>query len=425
MAVMFVERLLRDEQGNSLEISVPANSRVEVLATNPPLMKIKALELPNQPIGFVTIGAVNTSADAPPTNVLDKDRFAKNCAGQEDLYGVSAHYLMSVAALRTNITRGPVADRPGETGPFAISLPEWKFFCAKPEFSLGYGDADIDSWSAQCDVFAVITYLAQNKIASLLREQPTSIQLYLSQLLGTSAAVAGIRNQVQTIGDLIKGVSAAEFQAEAIDPGQIIARWGDLLKNSATIKDTLSVLATQFQKALDDTKPFLAAYDAQPILSTDKPPPTNLRTKLARNQWTAYQASLGEGLRDVAGRALVANMTGESLGNPTDEHDDDSHMTQGIVQWDTPRSEAIRDQFGSFPKQLSVKDQTRAAIWEIRTVTDYALTKNAIETGQRAEDIISALVRNYERPLDKAGAIKTRITYLQNVSRVVDQMAIT
>ena len=146
MAIMFVERLLRDEQGNSLDVSVPANSRVEVLATNPPLMKIRALELPGQPIGFVTIGAVNTAADAPPTNLLDKDQLAKSCAEQEDLYGISAHYLMAVAALRTNITGGPVAARPSETGPFSISLPEWRFFCAKPEFSLGYGDSDIESW---------------------------------------------------------------------------------------------------------------------------------------------------------------------------------------------------------------------------------------------------------------------------------------
>ena len=128
-----------------------------------------------------------------------------------------------------------------------------------------------------------------------MREQPTSAQLYLSQLMGATAGAAGIRNQGETVDDLIKGISAAEFQAEAIDAGQIIARSGGLLKNGGTIKDTLNAIATQFQKALDDTKPFLQPYDAQPISSTDKPPPTNLRTKLARNQWAAYQASLGKG----------------------------------------------------------------------------------------------------------------------------------
>src|SRR5579871_3712614 len=319
---MFVERLLRDENGNSLDVSVPANSRVDVLGTNSPLMKIKALELPNQPVGFVTIGSVNTTADVPPTNLLDKDRFAKCCAEQEDLYGVSAHYLMATAALRTNITRGPVADRSADTGPFAISLAEWRFFCAKPEFNLGYGDTDIESWLKQCDVFAVMTYSAQNRIASLLQQQPTSVQLYLAQLAGASATASAVRTQGQTVDDLIKSVSTAEFQAEAIDNIQIIARSGGLLKNGATIRDTLSAIDTEFQKALDDTKVFLAAYDLQPISAADKPPPTNLRTKLARNQWTAYQAAMGEGLRDIAARALVANMTGESLGNPTDEHFD-------------------------------------------------------------------------------------------------------
>ena len=98
MAIMLVERLLRDENGNSLNISVPAQSKVAVLGTFPPFIRnIRVLELPNQPEGFVTIGAVDATTDLPPTAVLDKGLFARRCAEQEDLYGVSAHYLMSVA----------------------------------------------------------------------------------------------------------------------------------------------------------------------------------------------------------------------------------------------------------------------------------------------------------------------------------------
>jgi hypothetical protein len=197
-----------------------------------------------------------------------------------------------------------------------------------------------------------MTYRSQNRVASLINGQPTAAQLYFSQLVGATAAAAGIREQDQTVDDLVNRVSAAEFQADGIDAGGIFVRSGNLLKKSATVKDTLDVIATQLQKAIDDAGRFLVDIGAQPISSNEKPPPTNLRTALARNQWAAYQAALGGGLRDVAARALVADMTGESLNNPTDNHFDVSHMSQGIVQWDTPRSEAIRNQFGSYPKQL-------------------------------------------------------------------------
>jgi Phage tail lysozyme len=424
MAIMLVERLLRDENGNSLNISVPAQSKVAVLGTFPPFIKIRVLELPNQPEGFVTIGAVDATTDLPPTAVLDKGLFARRCAEQEDLYGVSAHYLMSVATLLTDVTNGPVAGRPGDTGPFALSLPEWRFFSALSEFSLGYDDSDIDSWRAQCAVYAVMTYRSQNRVASLINGQPTAAQLYFSQLVGATAAAAGIREQDQTVDDLVNRVSAAEFQADGIDAGGIFVRSGNLLKKSATVKDTLDVIATQLQKAIDDAGRFLVDIGAQPISSNEKPPPTNLRTALARNQWAAYQAALGGGLRDVAARALVADMTGESLNNPTDNHFDVSHMSQGIVQWDTPRSEAIRNQFGSYPKDMSVKDQTRAAIWEIETVNRFAKTKKTVETGETAEDIIVVLVNNYEVCGNPKTAIQQRIGFLQNLPRVLDQTAL-
>ena len=75
------------------------------------------------------------------------------------------------------------------------------------------------------------------------------------------------------------------------------------------------------QQAIDTVQPLIAnaggsvtskqLSESTPS-GTMKPPPANLRSALKRNQWTAYQAARGEGLRDVAARALVANMTGRS-----------------------------------------------------------------------------------------------------------------
>ena len=135
---------------------------------------------------------------------------------------------------------------------------------------------------------------------------------------------------------------------------------------------------------------------------------TPARGKLADNQQEAYRAARAEGLSDAAARSLVANMTGESLHKPRDHHWDVRHMSQGIVQWDPERAEAIRRHFGRYPKDMSVAEQTRAAIWEIRNNPRFARTKKALEDGQSPNEMIDALVRNYEKPRDKAQAIAER-----------------
>ena len=67
---------------------------------------------------------------------------------------------------------------------------------------------------------------------------------------------------------------------------------------------------------------------------------------MAANQKEAYKAAIAEGLSPSAAKILVANMSGESLRNPSDHHWDVSHMSQGIVQWDPRRAEIIKNQFG-------------------------------------------------------------------------------
>ena len=140
------------------------------------------------------------------------------------------------------------------------------------------------------------------------------------------------------------------------------------------------------------------------------------RGNLAANQQEAYNAARAEGLSDQAARALVANMSGESLANPRDYHWDSRHMSQGIVQWDPQRAEAIRQKFGKYPKDMTVAEQTRAAIWEINTNGHYARTSQALKGGN-AQEMIRALVENYERPADTRGAISTRYGFLQGLPR--------
>ncbi len=137
---------------------------------------------------------------------------------------------------------------------------------------------------------------------------------------------------------------------------------------------------------------------------------TPAKGALAANQREAYATALKEGLSATAARALVANMSGESLANPKDYHWDGTHYSGGIVQWDPQRSAAIKAKFGDVPWKLSVADQTRAAIWEYRTNSRFAATKRAME-GDNAADMIGALVDNYESPANRARAKAQRMGY--------------
>ena len=130
--------------------------------------------------------------------------------------------------------------------------------------------------------------------------------------------------------------------------------------------------------------------------------------KLSANQQEAYDAARGEGLNEKAARALVANMSGEGL--PRDAHRvhwDGKHYAHGIVQWDDDRSAKIRAHFGKMPENMSVAEQTKAAIWEINNNPRFAKTKRAL-AGDNAGEMIGMLVKNYESPGDISGAIAAR-----------------
>jgi hypothetical protein len=134
---------------------------------------------------------------------------------------------------------------------------------------------------------------------------------------------------------------------------------------------------------------------------------------LAANQREAYAAARAgdpsrgiPGLSDTAARALVANMTAESLSNPRDHHWDVKHMSQGIVQWDPNRAAAIKREFGKFPKDMTVAEQTKAALWEMRN--KYPRTWNALQGGN-PNQMMDMLVRDYERPANPGQQVTKRL----------------
>ncbi|MGI3903106.1 MAG: phage tail tip lysozyme [Janthinobacterium lividum] len=137
---------------------------------------------------------------------------------------------------------------------------------------------------------------------------------------------------------------------------------------------------------------------------------------LAANQKEAYAAALAEGLSPTAARALIANMSGEGLAVPHDRHWDGTHYAQGIVQWDPTRTAAIAAKFGKQPMNMSVAEQTKAAIWEMKN--KYPTTWHALQ-GNNGPAMIDALVDDYERPGNRGRAKAQRYGYYRGFNPTV------
>jgi hypothetical protein len=136
---------------------------------------------------------------------------------------------------------------------------------------------------------------------------------------------------------------------------------------------------------------------------------------LAKNQKEAYEAAKASGLSDTAARALVANMSGEALGDPSNRTGDKG-KAQGIVQWHADRAAAIRAHFGKDPADMSVADQTKAAIWEMQTNPAYKQSWAALQGGGSAESMVGTLVSNYERPANVGKSTAERERFLHGLN---------
>lgn len=139
---------------------------------------------------------------------------------------------------------------------------------------------------------------------------------------------------------------------------------------------------------------------------------------LAKNQKEAYAAARAEGLSDLAARSLVANMSGEALHDPGNVHSDPSwknpnQKAHGIVQWDDFRAARIKGQFGQMPHHMSVADQTKAAIWEMKNF--YKATWNSLQNGKSGGEMVASLVTDYERPANSSQAIRQRMGYFNGL----------
>jgi hypothetical protein len=400
--------------------------------------------------GWVLASAID--ADATPDPTIVASDFARQCWWVSLQYSGNPYYLAAVAQLRSKLSNDH--DQSG-IGPFRILPAEWDAYRADPQIGLSAFTAeDISDWYRQCTMYGILTQNAGDAVAGLLGRQPTWIELYLSQMTGPKPASTIINNPGDAVDNAFTSLKPSDFSVAGLSADQTLNRYSSSFRDNGTpprvltgsqaldlIEKSLQASLEFVQKTVDDVaKEFIDAENPPDGATAPDPksavqgpqkggPTPKFKTKLAQNEWEAYHAALDAGLRDVAARALVANMMGESLARPNDHHMDvdkfgrPAHMAQGIVQWDPDRSAAIAKKFGKEPKDMTVAEQTTAAIWEIRTVRRFAKSQKAIETGKTAEEIIAVLVPNYEAPADSPGQIRKRIGFLPSLSQVLSQTA--
>lgn len=315
---------------------------------------------------------------------INPKSFANHCVTVGSIYGANAHYLMAVAMLRSQLTNDVRDDK---AGPYAWTQAEWDTNPDRQNPALGsaYEPDEISDWRAQVSVFTLMMVRQFTALQLKLGQNPSALQLYQAQWPEEGDALVG--NLQKACDDTRQAILDA-LDDQFPDPAQAASQ------------------------AIDGPK--------NPLSQQSSVPPASLTTRLQRNQWIAYYAAVGAGLSDLAARALVANLSGESLKNPADVHFDVSHVARGIAQWDPGRSEAIKAHFGRYPNEMSVEGQTRAAIWEIQSNPAYQPTESALFTpGQTVKDMITVLVNNYERPANPDKAIADRIKFLPALEQVL------
>ncbi|HEV7601449.1 MAG TPA: D-Ala-D-Ala carboxypeptidase family metallohydrolase [Bradyrhizobium sp.] len=117
---------------------------------------------------------------------IDKVVFAKFCLIHANFCGVSTHYLVAVAQLRSQIS-DDIVD--GKIGPFRFAQEEWDQNRKNPEFEPDFESGDINSWRMQC---AVVARMVNGTLDALTKknggEVPGVLDLYFGQLAETQTA---------------------------------------------------------------------------------------------------------------------------------------------------------------------------------------------------------------------------------------------
>ena len=418
MAIMKSTRTLRvSPGGETTNFIAVAGAKIRILDdATLPWWKIELLDLPEKPRGWVSAEAIDKDADT--LGPMDKTVFARECLRQASTYGVNAHYLMAIAELRTNITDGPNANGIDQ-GPFAFSPDEWKYYGKLREFDLDLAPEDVSAWRLQCIVFAVMTSLTQPALAALLGSQPTPVELYLAQMVGTKAAISALHDKTQKMNALIAAITDADVANQGIDRSRIAARYPKYTQG-LTAEAALAAITTDLQKALDGSRQLIAQAGADIISSSNDPVggtgSIDARINLGSPAIPAGRRNMAEliisrfagaGYGVLPQVAALANAIAESKLDPKVKAAG-NERSYGLFQLNL-----VGVGHGHDPEEL--KDPERNIAIMLDYISKQGGARDAFKAAPSLREAVSIFVRSFERPANTSGAINTRLPIAQSL----------
>ncbi|MGN6487024.1 MAG: hypothetical protein ACTHLT_04290 [Devosia sp.] len=405
MAVLLSTRTLRDSpNGNPISV-LPPGTRLNPGARHGPWLEVTVVDPPGT-TGWLSAEAVKQDADT--IGPLDKQAFADVCNFQGSVFGVSAHYLAAVATLRTNVTDETA---PEASGPFAFTKAEWDLNSNQPAFQLDAAGA-IGSWRVQVAVFAIMTRLAQQRLAALLGSQPNAAELYLSQLIGSKAAAAALQDKAAGIAAMVGGLDAAALRAEGIDAASLGNRDAKLL-GAGTVEGALNAITEALDAALTASRPFVVKAGDQPLadaavtlaadgpaggrINFDSPHVPAARRDMAQLVVRRF-AEAGYGF--IQQVAALANAIAES-GLRADARSPPPEQSFGLFQLN------LKGVGHGHEETELVEPERNIAIMLAHIAT---LSANAaFKATSSVNDAVAIFVRDFEKPADATAAINVRV----------------
>ena len=149
-------------------------------------MRVRLL-MPTAPEGWLPASAIDDID--PPDAPIKADEFIRECAFQEQVFGVPGHYFAAIAKLRFDIKNNTTAQGEfGEIGLFRLTAAEWTAdWGSEADFGFKFSPAEISDWRNQCTLFALMARRALIACESALGRRPNSVDLLLSQIIGAKA----------------------------------------------------------------------------------------------------------------------------------------------------------------------------------------------------------------------------------------------
>jgi hypothetical protein len=278
MAVVTDSRILRASPGGTRIGAAKYGAKCDVLGQDPTApapadsLQIRLVNVAGQPVGWVSADAVDTTKDAL-TGSLNRDEFADYCVFFEEKFLFSSLYLMAVAELRTQVR---VPSAPGNAasalhGPFALTLADWQYGTKIPGYPFSYTDADIDDFTAQIDIFGAMAQTAQKKITDLRGGAPAFDALYLTQVIGASAANSVLANPNQNVANLIAAANPTDLANDGVDKNTVLQTYSSFLGINQG-SGIIAKLDADMQNAINGVLPTITRAGGSTVSSASQQP---------------------------------------------------------------------------------------------------------------------------------------------------------